>query len=188
MKNTFTSLKIFAFLTLITGVMYPLFVTVIAQIAFKPTADGSFVTHNGTIVGSTLIGQKFSSESYFWSRPSATDYTALPSGGSQLSPTSKALKEIVQKRLAKVIEAHGHSDEPVPSDLIYASGSGLDPHITLQAAHFQIDRVAKARGLSSSDGHEKLKNLILTNATSSLFGRSHINVLRLNMALDNLNQ
>jgi K+-transporting ATPase ATPase C chain len=186
MKQFLQISKLFIILTFMTGGFYPLFVAGIGQLAFKSKADGTFVTHDRKIVGSEHIGQKFYSSKYFWGRPSATDYSALPSGGSQLSATSKILKDRIAKRTAYLEETHGKDLGPIPSDLIFASASGLDPHITLQAAHYQIPRVAAARGLDSPDGHEKISALIQKVTKSYIFGRSRINVLLLNIALDEM--
>jgi potassium-transporting ATPase KdpC subunit len=184
MKNLSSCLKMFLWLTLVTGVFYPLLITVIAQISMHDKARGSFVTVNGKIVGSSLIAQKFASEKYFWARPSACDYNPLPSGASNLGPTSGDLKKLVDTRLKRIIEAHGSADiKEVPSALLYASGSGLDPHITKGAAHFQIKRIATARGLSA----KKLEALIekmVEKRGCGFIGEECVNVLLLNIALD----
>lgn len=168
------ALRLFIFLTLLTGVLYPLVITGIAQTFLKTKASGSFIASNGAVIGSELIAQKFISDQYFWSRPSAIDYNPLPSGGSNLGPTSSKLKKLVIERKAKMPGA--------PSDLLFASGSGLDPHITLQAAYFQMERVAKARGIE----HERLKQLIddqLIKKSFGFLGEERLNVLLLNKAL-----
>lgn len=159
-------LRLFLLLTAVTGILYPLFVTLIAQFAMPFLANGSMVEQRGSL----LIAQNFNSESYFWPRPSAIDYDPLrPSGGSNLGPTSKRLKELVQKRLKQ----YGRE---APSELLYASGSGLDPHISLAAAYYQAPRVANARGRNVNE----INSLIDSLAESERY----INVLLLNLHLD----
>jgi K+-transporting ATPase ATPase C chain len=169
MKQLVTSFKFFLFLTLILGFAYPLTVTAIAYLFFHHQAHGSLIIADGKIRGSSLIGQKFQSDIYFWSRPSAGDYDPLRSGGSNLSPASLKLKTLVDQR-ASVFGGD------VPSDLLFASGSGLDPHITLDAAHFQVDRIAKSRGVSV----EALKQIIIDKTIMN----QYVNVLELNLTLD----
>lgn len=179
------ALRMFVWMTVLTGILYPLSITVIANMAMPKKAKGSMVTHNNKIVGSLLIGQKFESEKYFWSRPSAIDYNPLPSGGTNLGPTSEDLKKIVDKRRS-ILATHNKTDE-IPSELLFASGSGLDPHISPKTAYFQIARVAKAR---TREGKE-LKNLIDSLTQKRRFGflgAKYVNVLKLNLALDRLDQ
>ncbi len=170
--------------TLLTGVIYPLIITGISLLTMPEKARGSFITVNNKKVGSLLIGQKFTAPHYFWSRPSAVDFNPLPSGGSNLSPTSNVLKEIVKERQLNLSKAHGNAPlNEIPVDLIYASASGLDPHISLQAVHFQLERVAAARKLDK----KQLEQLIATHAQKPFFyllGDPYINVLELNRALD----
>ncbi len=178
-------LRLFVWMTVLTGFVYPVIITLIAQLAFTEMATGSLVVSQGHVVGSKLIAQKFTGNQYFWPRPSAVDYNPLPSGGSNLGPTSALLKKQVGDRRKQIAQAHGiGKPEAVPPQLIFASGSGLDPHISVEAAYFQIDRVAKARGMDTDEGKAKIKQMI-----NSMIHRQHshyINVLLLNIALDEL--
>lgn len=172
------ALKTFVFMSLLTGVVYPLFITFFAQLAMPKLAGGNLLQIDNQIIGSLLISQNITQESYFWSRPSAIDYNPMkPSGGSNLGPTSKKLKEVIEERMRKI-------GFDAPSELLYASGSGLDPHISLEAAYFQISRIAKARRMQEKD----LINLIDSLAEGrqlGFLGSSYVNVLQLNKALDN---
>lgn len=169
------ALRLFFILVIITGVIYPLVVNVVANLFFPFQAQGSLIIKNDQIVGSKLIGQKFNSDKYFHSRPSACNWNALPSFASNLGPTSKELKKQVEER--KIMLG---SNSP-PSDLLFASGSGLDPHISLKAAFFQADRVAKARNVDVS----RINALINKQKENSLLGLNPIiNVLSLNLKLD----
>jgi K+-transporting ATPase ATPase C chain len=172
--------------TVLTGLLYPAAVTVVARIIFPAQANGSFIARNGSPVGSTLIGQPFDDPKYFWSRPSATSpvpYNAAGSSGSNLGPTSKALREAVTKRIAALRAADPKATGPVPVDLVTASASGLDPHISPAAAEYQVRRVARARGL----GEETVRGLIRTFTDGRQFGvlgEPRVRVLELNLALD----
>ena len=167
-------------MTVLTGIVYPLLVTVIAQTFAPFEANGSFIKLNDRIVGSRLIGQKFTSQKYFWGRPSASDYDALKSGGSNLGPISAELKKLVAERKALLLEANGIRGETViPSDLLFASGSGLDPHISVKAFIFQLDRVVKARGWNEADSL-KIKSLVVEMINKDkidLLGMPYVNVL-----------
>jgi K+-transporting ATPase ATPase C chain len=180
--------------TLVTGLLYPLAMTGLAGLAFPWQAQGSLVTRDGKIIGSTLIGQTFASDKYFHGRPSATTdtdaqgktidapYNAQNSSGSNLGPTSKALMDRIKGDAAKL---HAENAAPIPVDLVTTSGSGLDPDITPAAAYFQVARVAKARGLSEA----ALRDLVASQTEQRLLGiigEPHINVLQLNLALDAL--
>jgi K+-transporting ATPase ATPase C chain len=169
MRQLWISIKIFVLLTLILGVVYPLIVTCITYVFFHEQSQGSIIVSDGNIRGSKLIGQKFKSDIYFWSRPSASEYNPLQSGGSNLSPASLKLKSLVDQRATQL-------GTDAPSDLLFASGSGLDPHISLNAAFFQADRIAKSRGV----GTENITMLIKEYAIM----KQYVNVLELNMALD----
>jgi potassium-transporting ATPase KdpC subunit len=185
MKKLAHSLRMFLWMVFLTGIVYPLLITAIAQLTMKSQADGEFVLSKEKKIGALLIGQKFESDKYFWSRPSATDYNALPSGGSNLGPTSVELKKIVQKRLEKITKADPVAKNEVPSELLFASGSGLDPHISVSAANFQVKRVAKARGLDQ----QQVKKLIEKQKIAPSFGflgEERVNVLLLNYSLDQI--
>jgi K+-transporting ATPase ATPase C chain len=178
---TLQAIRMLVVMTVITGVAYPLIVTGISQVAFKEQANGSLVEKDGKVVGSRLIGQPFSDPKYFWGRPSATSpmpYNGAASSGSNQGPTNPALKEAVEGR----IKDHG-GKTPVPADLVTASGSGLDPHISPAAAEYQVARVAKARGMSE----EKVRALVAEHRQGrqlGILGEPRVNVLRLNLALD----
>lgn len=166
------ALRLFLALTLLTGVIYPLAVTAFAHVFFPHLAGGSLVERDGHVVGSALIAQKFTSDRYFHPRPSAVDFNPLPSGGSNLGPTSKTLKERVNGA------APG-----TPADLVFASGSGLDPHVSSEGALFQAVRVARARGLTEESVRELVRHHV-EEPDLSVFGERRVNVLLLNLALD----
>lgn len=180
---------IFLVLTVITGIAYPLLITVIAQVAFNRQANGSLIVRDGKVIGSELIGQTFDKPEYFWSRPSATGpaYNGAASTGSNYGPTNPAQLEAVKGRVAAIREANPDKTGPVPVDLVTASSSGLDPHISPAAAEYQVARVAKARGLSEA----KVRELVAAHTearTIGLLGEPRVNVLKLNLALDSTTQ
>jgi K+-transporting ATPase ATPase C chain len=178
----------FVLLSLITGVAYPLLVTAVSQGEFAEQANGSILMSKGKAIGSSLIGQPFTETRYFWSRPSATGpapYNAAASSGSNLGPLNPALADAVKARVEALRAADPSNASPVPADLVTASASGLDPHISLAAAYYQAGRVAQARGLPKAD----VEALIERNARHTLFGifgEPRINVLELNLALDSI--
>jgi K+-transporting ATPase ATPase C chain len=186
--QTKTAIFLFLILTVITGAFYPLAVTGTAQTLFPRQANGSLIVQNGQPVGSTLIGQPFDDPKYFWGRLSATSpypYNAAASSGSNLGPTNDALLKSVKDRIDALKAADLENSAPVPVDLVTASGSGLDPHISPAAAEYQVRRVAKARGLDEA----KLRALLTTQTEGrqfGLLGEPRVNVLRLNLALDEL--
>lgn len=184
-------------LTVITGLIYPLLMTGLAQISFPEKANGSLITRDGKIVGSSLIGQSFTGDSYFHGRPSATNmpdpkdptktvdapYNAANSGGSNLAPTSKALMDRIRGDVEKFKAENPNT--PVPTGLVTTSGSGLDPHIAPEAAGFQIPRIAKARNLSE----DRLRELVAQHIEQrqlGFLGEPRVNVLALNLALDRM--
>ena len=180
------ALTLLAILTLCTGVVYPFAVTGLAQLLFPHQANGSLVVRDEKVIGSELIGQYFDQPKYFWSRPSATSpfpYNAAASSGSNLGPTNPALNEAVKGRVAALRAADPGNDNPVPVDLVTASGSGLDPHISLAAAAFQVRRVARARGLEEG-AVERLVMQYTEGRQFGLLGELRVNVLKLNLALD----
>ena len=180
------ALSVFLLLTLVTGLAYPLLVTGIAQVLFPNAANGSIVTVDGKAVGSTLIGQSFTSPKYFWGRPSATAPMAnngLASGGSNLGSNPPALLAAVKGRVDALRAAATGNTLPVPVDLVTASGSGLDPEISLAAAHYQAARIAKARALPLA----QVQALIDANAKTpwlGIIGEPRVNMLALNLQLD----
>lgn len=180
-------LILFVLLTVLTGVVYPAVVTLVAQAAFPHQANGSVILRNGKGAGSELIGQSFDAPRYFWGRPSATDptsYNAASSNGSNLGPTNPDLLSTVQKRVEALRKAHPDQTSSVPVELVTSSGSGLDPHIGLAAAEYQVTRVAKARGMSP-DQVRRLVTEHTEGRTLGLLGEPRVNVLQLNLALDN---
>lgn len=179
------ALVLIGLLTLATGVAYPLLVTGIAQAVFPAQANGSVIMEGGRARGSWLIGQPFDDPCYFWSRPSATApaYNAAASSGSNLGPTHPALHDLVRQRVAAVRAAHPGNDAPVPVDLVTASASGLDPHISPAAAAYQVQRVARARGLSEHVVRE-LVDKYTHGRQFGLLGEPVVAVLPLNLELD----
>ncbi|BFU94592.1 MAG: potassium translocating ATPase, subunit C [Nitrospira sp.] len=175
-------------MTVLTGLIYPLAVTGLAQLMFPNQANGSLIVRDGRVVGSELIGQHFDRPEYFWSRPSATSpfpYNAAASSGSNLGPTNPVLIEAVKARIAALRAADPGNDLSVPVDLVTASGSGLDPHISQAAALYQVKRVAHVRGLEE----KTVKTLVIRHTEErqfGLLGERRVNVLKLNIALGQL--
>jgi K+-transporting ATPase ATPase C chain len=180
------ALVLFVLLTLLTGVVYPLLVTVVAQTAFPNQANGSLVLRDGAVAGSSLIGQPFDDPKYFWSRPSATApfaYNPEASSGSNLGPLNPALVDAVKARVDALRAADPSNHAPIPADLVTASGSGLDPHVSPAAARWQVGRVARARGLDPA----AVDALVARNTEGrqwGFLGEERVNVLTLNLALD----
>jgi K+-transporting ATPase ATPase C chain len=178
-------LLFFVILTVIVGLIYPLLVTGLAQLVFPRQANGSLVAVKGRVVGSLLIGQEFSSPFYFHGRPSATAYDGMDSGGPNYAPSSRILTAEIEKRYrALVRENPASSRREVPLDLITTSASGLDPHISPEAALYQARRVARARGISEERLRLLVKRYVRHPAGGSVLGNPYVNVLELNLALD----
>jgi len=172
-------------LTVITGVIYPLAVTGVAQIVFPDQANGSLITINGKTFGSELIGQQFDDPKYFWGRPSAAHYNAAASSGSNYGPMNPALFDSVHAHITALKAADPDNPLPIPVDLVTASGSGLDPHISVASALYQVQRVATARGLSEADIASLVKQYT-EGRQFGFLGEPRVNVLLLNLALDGL--
>ncbi len=180
------ALKFLGLFTLLTGIIYPLVVTGIAQSVFQRRANGSLIEEAGRTAGSDLIGQPFSRPEYFWGRPSATSpfpYNAASSSGSNYGPANPALRQAVQARVNALKAADPGNDRPIPIDLVTFSASGLDPHISIAAAIYQVPRIARRRGLSE----EQVKALVdrfTEGRQFGILGEPRVNVLKLNLALD----
>jgi potassium-transporting ATPase KdpC subunit len=179
-------LMVFLLLTVVTGIVYPLVVTAVAQLVFPEKANGSLILREGGFAGSELIGQPFDDPKYFWGRPSATPdfpYNSASSSGSNLGPSNPALVEAVKKRLEALHKSDPGNETPVPIDLVTSSGSGLDPHISPAAAFYQVPRVARSRG-RSEDQVRRLVEKLTEPRQWGFLGEPRVNVLRLNLALD----
>ena len=188
MKDLKPAILMLVVFTLLCGSIYPAVVTGLAGILFPVQANGSIITREGRPAGSALIGQPFDDPRYFWGRPSATTpfpYNAAASSGSNLGQGNPALRERVQERIAFLRAADPAKAQPIPLDLVTASGSGLDPHISPAAADYQAERVARARGLDAA----RVRALVATHTeerTFGILGEQRVNVLQLNLALDEL--
>jgi len=188
LRNFREALLMLIVLTIVTGAVYPLVVTGIAQLALRDAANGSIVERDGKAVGSALIGQPFSDPKYFWSRPSATapmPYNAGASTGSNLGPTNPALSDAVKGRIEALRAADPGNTAPVPVDLVTASASGLDPHISPAAAEYQVARVARVRGVDPA----RVRALVAEHTHGrqlGFLGEPVVNVLQLNLALDRM--
>lgn len=185
-KQIKTALILLIILTMITGGLYPLLVAGLAQILFPFQANGSLLVQDRQIIGSFLIGQAFTNERYFWSRPSATPlfpYNATHSSGSNLAPSNPALLQAVKTRITWLREKHPETTLNIPAELVTTSASGLDPEISLLGAYYQASRVAKARGVSEIEIKKIIEQCII-QPSLGLLGNSRINVLELNLALD----
>lgn len=186
LKHSRPALAALLVFTLLTGVVYPLVVTALAQVIFPAQANGSLLVQNGQVRGSLLIGQPFDDPKYFWSRPSATapvPYNAAASSGSNLGPTNPALAEQVRARIAALRAADPGNTAPVPVDLVTASASGLDPDISPAAAEYQVGRVARVRQMDPN-AVRALVSQYTQAPTFGILGEARVNVLALNMALD----
>jgi K+-transporting ATPase ATPase C chain len=187
--QTMTALKFFLVMTILTGIIYPVFMTGVAQLIFPYQANGSMIKKDGKIIGSELIGQKFDSSIYFWSRPSAIGYNPVPSGASNYGPTSDTLKKQVTVRRALFAKINSISDElAIPKEMVFASASGLDPHISPEAALLQVERISAARHFDNNQTEKLVKKIKkMTEAPQFLFlGEERINVLVLNLELDKI--
>jgi potassium-transporting ATPase KdpC subunit len=186
LKHLQTSVTLLLILTVLTGLIYPLLITAIAQLVFPARANGSLILQDGRVVGSALIGQPFTDPRYFWSRPSATvpfPYNASASSGSNLGPLNPALLDAVSQRVRELKTPDSSIVMQIPVDLVTASGSGLDPHISVMAAYYQVSRVAHTRGLTE----ERVRNLVEQHIEGRQFGvlgEPRVNVLLLNISLD----
>ena len=175
----------FLVLTIITGILYPLFITGIAQALFPSQANGSLIYRNGKVLGSSLIGQAFDDPKYLWGRISATSpqYNASSSSGSNIGPSNPVLIDVINCRIKALKAPDPDNANLIPVDLVTSSASGLDPHISLAAAYYQVPRIARIRGLSE----ESVRTMISKNSRGRLFGvlgEPVVNVLELNLALD----
>ena len=186
LKELQPALRLLALMTVLTGIAYPLIVTGVAQAVFPHQANGSLIERNGKVVGSELIGQSFTAPKYFWGRPSATSptpYNAGASSGSNLGPLNPALEAAVKERIAALQAVNPGNAAPIPVDLVTTSASGLDPHISPAAAAYQMERVARVRGMNV----ETLRALVAAHTeerTFGVLGEPRVNVLALNLALE----
>jgi K+-transporting ATPase ATPase C chain len=178
------ALRMFIWMGILTGLIYPLLVTGVAQLMMPKKANGSLLHHDHRFVGSALIGQSFQGKTYFWPRPSYVDYNPLPSGGSNWGPTSALLQENVKKRKKEMMTSFSMEEEKeIPSELLFNSASGLDPHISPECAHFQAKRIAQERQID----REWIEALIAEHTEKrgvGFLGLPCVNVLKLNLALD----
>ncbi len=179
------AVTLLALLTVITGVIYPLTVTGLAQVIFPQQANGSLIVVDGRTYGSELIGQQFDDPKYFWGRPSAAGYNAAASSGSNLGPMNPSLEEVVQARMDALHVADPNNPFPIPVDLVTASASGLDPHISVASALYQVRRVAAARGWSEAEV-TSLVEKFTEGRQFGIFGEPRVNVFLVNLALDGL--
>jgi K+-transporting ATPase ATPase C chain len=188
-KNLITSIKLFAALTIITGIIYPLCVTVLAQITFPFQSNGSIINLDGKNIGSELIGQDFSSNKYFKGRPSSIDHNPMPSGGSNLGPASARLIDSVQEREQIFRKTNAlPENRQIPSEMLFASASGVDPQISPESALMQVNRICSARGFDENKKKKLLEliNRLIEKPQWGIFGESRINVLLLNIELDKM--
>jgi K+-transporting ATPase ATPase C chain len=183
------ALKFLLVMIILTGIIYPLLMTGLAQLGYPSKANGSLIMNDGKIIGSELIGQKFDSSIYFWSRPSAIGYNPIPSGGSNLGPTSDTLKKQVGARRVLFAKINSMTDPlSIPKEMVFASGSGLDPHISPEAALLQVDHISRARHFENSQKEKLLNKIKELTETPQFFclGEQRINVLILNLELNKI--
>jgi K+-transporting ATPase ATPase C chain len=193
-KELRPTITLLLLMTVLTGLVYPLTITGVAQLIFPYQANGSLIEREGKIIGSELIGQNFTRPEYFHPRPSVVNYDASNSGGSNLAPSSKALVEAIKQRTEKLRADLSDLDETntevaqpkVPVELVTQSGSGLDPHISFYAAEFQLKRIAKSRDIEPGDISKLIVSPNTEDRTFGLLGEQRVNVLKLNLALDAL--
>lgn len=187
--QTILALKFLLIMTILLGIIYPLVMTGVAQVTYPSKANGSLIMKDGKIIGSELIGQKFDSSIYFWGRPSVIGYNPIPSSGSNYGPTSDTLRKLVDARRTLFTTLNSlPAGSVIPKEMIFASGSGLDPHISPEAASMQVERIAKARNFNDSQKEilvKKIKDLTLSPQFFCL-GETRINVLSLNLELDKI--
>ncbi len=183
MKYLMPAIRFKLFMTVLLGLIYPFAMTGISQLVFPRQASGDFLNRGGQVVGSRLIAQKFEKSEYFWSRPSGVAYNPLPSGGSNLGQANADLKKTVDERKARLKAAHPDQTGEPPQDLLFASGSGLDPHISPDAAQYQLQRVAKARNITFEQV-QKLIQQASEDRQLGILGEPTVNVLALNLLLD----
>jgi len=184
MKHILPAFRIFLFLSIVTGLVYPILMTALGHGLFRNQVDGQMIKKAGVLIGAKPIGQKFTAEKYFWGRPSSVDYNPIPSGGSNLGPTSEVLKKAVNDRAAIIRKNMGLSEtDAIPQDLLFASGSGLDPDISPEAAEFQSVRIARVRGIDVAQV-QKIIEAHVVPPDLGFLGDPRVNVLELNLALD----
>ena len=184
-----TALRLLLVLTILTGVFYPVTMTLLSNVIFPHQSNGSLIEKNGVITGSELIGQKFISDRYFHSRPSAIDYNPMPSNGTNWGPTDKRMQDSAKARAVQFkLQNNLSATLTVPKDMLFASASGVDPHISPKAAQLQIERIAKTRGFNTeqTSSLKKLVENFTEGPQMKLFGDLRVNVLKLNLALDEL--
>jgi K+-transporting ATPase ATPase C chain len=183
------ALKMLGVMTILAGIVYPLLMTGLAQVAYPGKANGSLIWKDGIIAGSAFIGQQFDSSIYFWSRPSAVGYNPIPSGGSNQGPSSEKLQKLVAVRRDFFMAKNSIPDtSAVPKEMIFASASGLDPHISPEAALLQVERVVRSRNLTETQKQQVLQLVQskIEEPQFSLLGERRINVFELNLGLDNI--
>jgi K+-transporting ATPase ATPase C chain len=188
-KQTIIALKFLLVMTILTGIIYPLLMTGLAQLTYPSKANGSLIMKEGKIAGSELIGQKFDSSIYFWSRPSASGYNPIPSGGSNYGPTSDTLKKLVATRRILFAETNLMDDTTaIPNEMVFASGSGLDPHISPDGAMLQVERVSQARHFDDNQKQLLIQTIkeLSEKPQFLILGEERINVLKLNLELQKI--